>query len=207
SLELYKITSTILIKFYNSGMALDDTKNIFSSVEFEFKSSGINIDYNVVNSISAYYFFTRFFNYIQWDKIELHPTLETIISSITNKYIIDYNNYISCFLADMIFQSGYKFNSDTFNKKADGRKGKRGPIKKNIETEKLVSAITSATVEKYPNVSDHKLAQAIQKYLYSKNVDNSYNTVKKWVIARRKQEGTTHHGKESYKGAISLVIP
>lgn len=205
--ELYKIISTILIKFYSSGIALDDTKNIFSSIEFEFKNSGINIDLNVINSISAYYFFTRFFNYMQWDKIEFHPTLETIILSIINKYIIDYNDYISCFLTDMIFQSGYKFNSDTFNKKTDGRKGKRGPIKKNIETEKLVSAITSATVEKYPNVSDHKLTQAIQKHLYSKKIENSYNTVKKWVIARREQEGTTHNGEESYKGVISLVIP
>ncbi|HAF2128637.1 TPA: hypothetical protein G9F27_002821 [Salmonella enterica] len=181
-----------------------------TGIENRIKESRLKINSNDARAISDFYYISELTD----DKLKpfewadgKFPIINSIFSSIISGYIIDYNDYISCFLADMIFESGYKFNSDTFNKKTDGRKGKRGPIKKNIETEKLVSAITSATVEKYPNVSDHKLTQAIQKHLYSKKIENSYNTVKKWVIARREQEGTTHNGEESYKGVISLVIP
>lgn len=189
----------------------DDLKGGYlAGIENRIKESCLKINSNDARAISDFYYISELTD----DKLKpfewadgKSPIINSIFSSIISGYIIDYNDYISCFLADMIFQSGYKLNSDTFNKKADGRKGKRGPIKKNIETEKLVSAITSSTVEKYPNVSDHKLTQAIQKHLYSKKIDNSYNTVKKWVIARREQEGKTHNGGESYKGTISLVIP
>ncbi|EHI9910503.1 hypothetical protein J9M50_004096, partial [Salmonella enterica] len=111
------------------------------------------------------------------------------------------------FLSEMIFESGYKFNSDTFNKKTDGRKGKRGPIKENIPIMQEVFNITIATVEKYPNVSNDKLTKAIQRHLASKNINKSYNTVKGWVIECREQEGKTFNGEGTYKGLISLVIP
>ncbi|HHP3382608.1 TPA: hypothetical protein ACSA6A_003124, partial [Salmonella enterica subsp. enterica serovar Muenchen] len=135
------------------------------------------------------------------------PVFNLIFESILNKYLASYNDYIIGFLVRIGLGSNCKFNSDILNKKSDDSKYKRGPIKRNVETEKLVSDITSATVEKYPNVSDHKLSQAIQKYLSSKKIDNSYNTIKKWVKEHREQEGTTCNGEGSYKGVISLVIP
>ncbi|EJQ5199641.1 hypothetical protein NZT28_003313 [Salmonella enterica] len=135
------------------------------------------------------------------------PVFNLIFESILNKYMNSYNDYVIGFLVGVKFDSGDRLNPDFLNKKPDGSKYKRGPIKRNVETEKLVSDITSATVEKYPNVSDHKLSQAIQEYLSSKNIDNSYNTIKKWVKEHREQEGTTCNGEESYKGVISLVIP
>lgn len=185
--------------------------DILKKIELEIKASRLDVDRHIVESLASYYLLGYFskdaYKYLNYEQKQGAPFIDSIVGAILYKYNASYNNYIFHFLSEMIFESGYKFNSDTFNKKTDGRKGKRGPIKKNIETEKLVSAITSATVEKYPNVSDHKLTQAIQKHLYSKKIENSYNTVKKWVIARREQEGTTHNGEESYKGVISLVIP
>ncbi len=209
--ELNRIISTIFLRISNSYIDLSNKDVILKKIEDEFKCNQLDIDANTVKTIASFYSVSLFtengLEYFKWDGESYNPIIATITSSIISKYIIGYNDYISCFLGDMIFESGYKFNSDIFNKKSDGRKGKRGPIKKNIETEKLVSAITSATVEKYPNVSDHKLTQAIQKHLYSKKIDNSYNTVKKWVKEHREQEGTTCNGEESYKGVISLVIP
>ncbi|ECL9159889.1 hypothetical protein FT115_03570 [Salmonella enterica subsp. diarizonae] len=134
------------------------------------------------------------------------PVLNFILSHVLNKIIVSYNNYIINFLAEMIFKSDIKFNYSTLNKRTD-KKGNRGPIKRNIETQKLVFAITNATVGKYPNVSDDKLAKSIQKYLTDRGIGGSYNTVKKWVKERREQEGTIRDGEESYKGVISLVIP
>lgn len=134
------------------------------------------------------------------------PFLNFILNHVLNKIIVSYNNYIFNFLAEMIFKSDIKINYSASNKKPD-KKGSRGPIKRNIETQKLVFAITSATVEKYPNVSDDKLAKAIQKHLTDRGIGGSYNTVKKWVKERREQEGTIHDGEKSYKGVISLVIP
>ncbi|HFE6540611.1 TPA: hypothetical protein ACF931_001647 [Salmonella enterica subsp. enterica serovar Newport] len=134
------------------------------------------------------------------------PGLNFILNHVLNKIIVSYKNYIVNFLAEMIFKSDIKINYSTLNKKPD-KKGHRGPIKRNIETQKLVFAITSATTGKYPNVSDDKLAKAIQKHLTEKGIGGSYNTVKKWVKERREQEGTIRNGEESYKGVISLVIP
>ncbi|ECE9303323.1 hypothetical protein EWZ31_04650 [Salmonella enterica subsp. enterica serovar Enteritidis] len=134
------------------------------------------------------------------------PVFNFILNHVLNKIIVSYKNYIVNFLAKMIFKSDIKINYGTLNKKPD-KKGHRGPIKRNIETQKLVFTITSATVGKYPNVSDDKLAKAIQKHLTDRGIGGSYNTVKKWVKERREQEGTIRDGEESYKGVISLVMP
>lgn len=188
----------------------NDLKGGFlTGIENRIKESRLKINSNDAKAISDFYYISGLTD----DKLKpfewadgKSPIINSIFSSIISGYIIDYNDYISCFLADMIFQSCYKFNSDTFNKKADGRKGKRGPRKENIQTQKEVFTITIATVEKYPNVSDHKLAQAIQKHLLGKKIDRCYNTIKGWVKQCREQEGKTHNGEESYKGTISLVI-
>lgn len=209
--ELNRIISAIFIRIDSSDVDLANRDIVLELIENEVKYSQLNIDKNTIESIASFYcvyFLSRNgFEYLLCGRDGRPPIISTIASSIISKYIMAYNDYIYCFLADMIFESGYKFNSDTFNKIADGRKGKRGPIKKNIETKKLVSAITSATVEKYPSASDHKLTQAIQKHLSSKNIDNSYNTIKKWVKEHREKEGTTCNREEPYKGVISLVIP
>lgn len=209
--EANKSISAILKRIGDLEVHKDSRSDILEKIEFEIKASRLDVDRHIIESLASYYLLGYFskdaYKYLNYEIKQGSPFIDTIVGAILYRYNTSYNNYVSHFLSEMIFESDYKFNSDTFNKKTVGRKGKRGPIKKNIETEKLVSAITRATVEKYPNVSDHKLTQAIQKHLYSKKIDNSYNTVKKWVVARREQEGITHNGKESYKGTISLVIP
>ncbi|ECV2983052.1 hypothetical protein F2368_16805 [Salmonella enterica] len=209
--EAQNIINSFLKRVGDLDIYKADREYILKKIELEIISARLDVDKNIIEYLASYYLLGYFskdaYKYMNYEGVQGSPLIDVIVAAILYRCNASYNNYISHFLSEMIFESGYKFNSDTFNKKADSRKGKRGPIKKNIETEKLVSAITSATVEKYPNVSDHKLTQAIQKHLYSKKIDNSYNTVKKWVIERREQEGTTHNGKESYKGEISLVIP
>ncbi|EAA1522377.1 hypothetical protein ACK1W8_002141 [Salmonella enterica] len=209
--EVRNIVNEILKRVDDLDIHKANREDVFKKIELEIRLTRLDVDECIIESLTSNYllgyFSTDAYKHIAHEGAQSSPLINTIALAILYKNYASYSSYLSNFLSEMIFESGYKFNSDIFNKKVDSKKGKRGPIKKNIETEKLVSAITSATVEKYPNASDHKLTQAIQEYLSSKKIDNSYNTIKKWVKERREQEGTTCNGEESYKGPISLIIP
>ncbi|ELD7755895.1 hypothetical protein QJE43_002132, partial [Salmonella enterica] len=183
-----------LVDCYNRDLVTSRVKNVFEKHKFHIVYFNAEL---IMDNLINYFYLIKTRNIIGAKSL-LRLLEGHLVNEALKPIIASDSVYFHLFSDD---------NNPNLNLKPTLNLKKRGPIKRNVETKKLVSDITSATVEKYPNVSDHKLSQAIREHLSSKKNDISYNTIKKWVKERREQEGTTCNLEESYKGVISLVIP
>ncbi|EGB6880440.1 hypothetical protein H8B49_002616 [Salmonella enterica] len=163
-----------------------DKGHLMEIISYEFKKQRLFIKIPVLNRISEDYF-----NFIDHDII-LSCDERYDRYNIIESYILDYMNYVNDLLLTVIYD---------FNNK---RKRKRGAINNNVELKDKVFKIADLTVKKIPNLSNYRLAKAIQRHFSGNKKTVSYNTYLAWVKECRKEMGAEYESDDTYKKSFSL---